>query len=367
MSVAGTTLTFDGTGLLTSGFTEGIASVSGVFADSVQVNSNSVVATWTNGVPATSGPVTPFLALNHTTEATTLYASITGTIDNTLAVTAASTVSCSFAGGCELSVTANGLTSALASGAAHLTVAGEECEFDADNSDSSSAKCWLPVFKSIASINDFALEESTIIYGTEETADTDDEANKPWDSVNKYVYTSTASNCYFETSFDHGYVGLVKSIQYMMIDFDRTLFVDFFKIEGSNDGSSYTELHVADETIHEGYNTVSFNTPAAYRHYKFSNSEAGGCKVGEVLLNGWVVHNNEDSSFTAEVNYVIDEVDILISAAAVTYESSFTPSVSGISPQQVSVLGQSNSETVTFTGTGFSSNCGDIYIEIDGI
>lgn len=47
-----------------------------------------------------------------------------------------------------------------------------------------------------------------------------------------------------------------------------------------------------------------------------------------------------------------------------TYSSASTPTVTGVSPIQVSVLG---GDLVTFTGTGFSNTAGDISIIIDGV
>ena len=153
--------------------------------------------------------------------------------------------------------------------------------------------------------------------------------------------------------------------------FDKELFEDLLVFQGSNDGANYDDLYTADAFIHEGFNTINLDVDAdnnsvdkpAYRYYRFKNSVAGGCKIGEVILNGWIVHSDNAATYAVNPQFEIDGTSQAMTAT-VTYSSSLTPTVTGVSPIQVSVLG---GDEVTFTGTGFSNSINDIEIKIDGV
>ncbi len=127
LSTDTTQVTFTGTNFLTSGYT-GLATYNGVDSTSVVISSStSVVATFAFGLPLSSTGLVPTLFFNLSTSSVIgHYASNTQTLTNALALTTSSSsaLSCSFAGGCLLSISSNGLASSMANGLASVTVCG---------------------------------------------------------------------------------------------------------------------------------------------------------------------------------------------------------------------------------------------------
>jgi hypothetical protein len=121
------TITFTGTNFMTSGYTivgsyNGVASTTGTVT-----SSTSASVTFAKGVPVSSTALIPTLFFADTTSSVNgHYASITQTLTNSLALTAttSSSLSCSFAGGCLLGMSVNGLSSSLANSVASVTVCG---------------------------------------------------------------------------------------------------------------------------------------------------------------------------------------------------------------------------------------------------
>lgn len=80
-------------------------------------NSGQITATFEYGVPFTaSNGLYPVVALKSDTyddDFLIHYATVTQTTQNTLSISSAPDITCSFAGGCPLAIDAPGLTSAL--------------------------------------------------------------------------------------------------------------------------------------------------------------------------------------------------------------------------------------------------------------
>lgn len=144
-----------------------------------------------------------------------------------------------------------------------------------------------------------------------------------------------------------------------MNEFDRDLYIDNLVFQGSSDNANWDDIHSVGTEIHEGWNAIELANPVSYKHYRFYAAEHSACEVGEVELLGWTVHDSSADSITLDV--LLDDVSV---GASVTYEASSTPTVTGISPIQITVLG---GDSITFTGTDFSNDVNDIHIEIDGI
>lgn len=108
------TLTFTGTNFLTSGY-DGKVIFAGVKADSVIVASDtSATALFNMGIPLTTVAQAPQLMFESRTSSVVHWASPSTTISNTLTATSiASAVTCSFAGGCKLTVNQPGLLASL--------------------------------------------------------------------------------------------------------------------------------------------------------------------------------------------------------------------------------------------------------------
>lgn len=89
------------------------------------------------------------------------YAKQSGTLKRTLSVTSATSgLSCSFAGGCNLEVNAEGLSTILKNDSINnfIAVCDEKCEFIESLSDGSKATCKLPKMSTIYSNQEFNIE-----------------------------------------------------------------------------------------------------------------------------------------------------------------------------------------------------------------
>lgn len=154
-------IVFTGTDFFTSGYTAN-SSYSGIYADSVVIDSaTQATATWDLGFPPVGQAVVPALWFDETSSNITHYASITANITKTLAVTAGySGLSCSFAGGCNLQLNAEGLSTIFKNDSSmnYITVCEEKCHFIRNLSDSSKAVCSMPKMSTIYSNENFNIE-----------------------------------------------------------------------------------------------------------------------------------------------------------------------------------------------------------------
>jgi hypothetical protein len=127
-------IVFTGTNFFDTGHTAN-ASYGGTYADTIVIDSaTQVTATWTYGLPPLGTAVVPELWFDKTDNREVHYASIANTtsLNKTLDVTGATTgLSCSFAGGCNLEVNAQGLSTILKSDPVNnfISVCDERCVF----------------------------------------------------------------------------------------------------------------------------------------------------------------------------------------------------------------------------------------------
>jgi hypothetical protein len=101
---------------------------------------------------------------------------------------------------------------------------------------------------------------------------------------------------------------MLSQMKYFMTDINNpSLYSDKLKFQGSNDKSnstSWTDLHVADENIHEGWNYVNFNetgTLPKYRFYRMYSSTSNGCLVNEIKFTGIETVDNNDATYSCNV------------------------------------------------------------------
>ena len=122
--------------------------------------------------------------------------------------------------------------------------------------------------------------------------------------------------------------------------------------QGSDDGVTFTDLWNIDKSVHEGWNSLDFeeNQPS-YNIYRFQGSIAGSCRIGEVKLHGIESIDNDDSSYSCTPKLLID--DTVTELNPITFDSAYTPVLTGMSSRFGSVLGN---EQVEFYGTGFSGS-----------
>ena len=162
------TIVFTGTNFFTTDFTANV-SYGGADADTVVVDSaTQVTATWTLGMPPLDTDLIPKLWFESTTSET-IHVAYHDTSDSSLKVSkslgAASgpaSLECSFAGGCLLEVTAEGLASILKNDTVHnfISVCDEKCEFNETLSDSAKSVCKLPKISTVYSNQEFNIEKA---------------------------------------------------------------------------------------------------------------------------------------------------------------------------------------------------------------
>jgi hypothetical protein len=141
---ATSSITITGTGF--TGFFSSLPhfSYSGVIADSVTLNSDlQAVATFTKGIPLTSGTlgVRGYLWFKDDSTLVEQWATSSATLLNSPTVTAVDeSITCSFAGGCTLSITQNGLLSNLQLGDQArntIRICGQTCKLNVTESSAS--------------------------------------------------------------------------------------------------------------------------------------------------------------------------------------------------------------------------------------
>ena len=100
---------------------------------------------------------------------------------------------CSFAGGCQITLTAEGLTSALTNPDNKIEVCGEICELDTDDSDSGMAICTVPALVTERSVEQFKLAEEKVLK-VEWTDESDEKVAAYDDGVLTIDFDSSAGN-----------------------------------------------------------------------------------------------------------------------------------------------------------------------------
>lgn len=157
------TITITGINFFTSSYTAKF-SYAGVTADSVTIDSaTQVTATFTNGVPLSYATL-PVLWFESSTDAH--WAINTVTLVNNPTVSGLNdNVECSFAGGCLISISQLGITSAFSSSNTSLTVCGSKATFSSADSTSHTASLILPPLITSKSVELFGLSNVQNIQG----------------------------------------------------------------------------------------------------------------------------------------------------------------------------------------------------------
>ena len=135
---------------------------------------------------------------------------------------------------------------------------------------------------------------------------------------------------------------------------DKTPFNGNLKFQGSDDGTTFTDLWTVDIGVHEGWNTYDFETnKPSYNIYRFQGAQSGSCRIAEVRLHGIESINSDATSYSCTPKLYLAGTDSATTLNPVTFSSTMTPVMTGQSTRFVSVLG---SESITITGTNFSAS-----------
>jgi len=150
------TIKFEGTGFQTLAGFSAKAKYLNIEATSVDVQSDFLaLAIFDKGVPLSAIPQKAFLYFQDQLEPIQHYA-VNTNFTNAATVTALdSAVSCSYAGGCSISISQSGLLANLLSDSAknNIRVCGQLCKLDVAGSNSNQVVCNLPALATTASID----------------------------------------------------------------------------------------------------------------------------------------------------------------------------------------------------------------------
>lgn len=223
-------------------------------------------------------------------------------------------LTCSYQGGCAYTVTAPGISSNLldSTNTDTITVCGNTCTLDATLSDSTQATCHLPYVATTHSASNHevvvahSLKSEVTVTGTGPAED--------WtylvDGFNKKAYTDSTSNCYIETKFRDGYVGV--------LDFFKIFINNYYpgdspfltiELQGSNDDfASSMLLGALDRTMHEGWNMFEFadGEKPGFNSYRIVGAESGACSIGELELVGIEAIASTEATHTCDVVMTVD-------------------------------------------------------------
>lgn len=181
--------------------------------------------------------------------------------------------------------------------------------------------------------------------------------------------SNSQSTCEIGAGFKADHVGMLSQLKYFMNDIDNpSLYDGILKFQGSNDKSAWTDLHVADENIHEGWNYVKFNetgTNPKYRFYRIYSSTRYGCLVNEMKFTGVETVDNSDSTYSCNVQVSLNKGQSITNVLNnVTYSTDLTARLDAINPRYGTVTGGT---PITFTGIKFPNETSAVKITIDGV
>lgn len=120
---------------------------------------------------------------------------------------------------------------------------------------------------------------------------------------------NTKLDCFAEATARDGYTFSLDEAKIFLNNLlDKAPYVGGnLKLQGSNDGTSFVDIHAYDESIHEGWNTLDWRAaPQVFRTIRLQGAVAGSCRLGEVTLIGVEVLNNSNTAVTCIAKLSID-------------------------------------------------------------
>jgi hypothetical protein len=356
------TIVFTGTNFFESGYTAN-ASYGGAPADTVVIDSaTQVTATWTLGMPPLGEALIPKLWFNNTSDGT-IHVAYHDTSDSSLKVTkslGAATgptgLECSFAGGCQLEVTAEGLSSILKNDTVHnfISVCDEKCEFNETLSDSSKSVCMLPKISTVYSNQEFNIEAAKDDLRFRRTFSNLKDIEKVFDHqlTLRPSYRSSNTECYVGGSFKENHVGMLSQVKFFMGDInDKTIYADILTFQGSSDNTTWVDLFTVDENVHEGWNYYQWEDAASqpkYQFYRLYSTVNKGCDVSELKMSGVETIDDSGATFTCALAIEKAGDNLANLTETVSYSGTLTPLLTAVNPRYGTVTGGTS---VTFTGT----------------
>lgn len=330
-------------------------------------SATKATATFANGVPyaTTAESAVPTLEFTRTADSVILIAYSTGVkLANEFTVAAGDSTSglqVSYGGGLEYTVTKANIFATLSETGNDLTVCGNVCTLVTAKSDNSKAVCSVPSLTTVYSAKQYSIVKAKALTGTW-TASAADQAAKVHDGKLTADYTDSSTSCFIQVQFKDEHVGVLDAVKFFIdnLNTSKAPFKGALKLQGY-DGSAWKDIWTVDATIHEGWNTHSFDTnKPAYNKFKWVGSAAGACRLAEVEFVGIEALNETGDSKICTPKLKMGSTSTNLNT--ITYANAVTPTITKISPRYGRVNG---GDVVTFTGSGFID--GKTTVKLDGI
>jgi hypothetical protein len=249
----------------------------------------------------------------------------------------------------------------------YVSVCENKCSLSEEDSTAQLASCNLPSISTTYSDANFEIQTPHKLSGVW-TSSNNDHAKL----VDGNIHTQNSdwnADCHATMELRAGYIGTLDKIRYFLpADMDKeTYFISFLKFQGSDDGTTFTDLFEVDSNARSGWNTVEWDDPAtkpASRYFRFKGSTGGACIINEVEITGVESILDSNAQYTCSPKLVVNGVETTLTGSDVVYDGALTTALDEIAPRYGDVAG---GDSVTFTGTDFSDQVGDYLILIDGV
>jgi hypothetical protein len=247
----------------------------------------------------------------------------------------------------------------------NVSVCENICTYSETDSSNTAAACILPsISTSYSNVNFNITEESVLNSGKYFGSSSSADFSVVFDKNNLNTLDDSSSDCHVGMKFRDGYVGSLSKVKYIVSDIAKENFIDVLSFEGSDDGTTYTNLFTADQNVGSGWNTHDFDTtaPPKYKYYRFKGSAAKSCLLNEIQLYGVETIDNSDATYSCTPKLHLNGTTTDLND--VTYDGTITPLLQSIEPRYGNVVG---GEDITFTGSGFGTTVADVSIIIDEV
>lgn len=234
------------------------------------------------------------------------------TISNALSVSDYDTgVTCSFAGGCSYTITADGLSNSIEAlpETNYITVCGIECPYDEDSSTDAIMACSLPPLSTIYSDTYYTISEETNDLQGEYFGSASDNS-VAFDDDLTVDFASDTAECYLGMAFAESHIGYLSGVRWFIVEIDdKSVFSGITTFQGSDDDSTYTDLFTLDGNVHEGWNYYSWDDDSypTYQYYRFYSTSAAGCAFSEVKFTGVETIDDDSDTYTCDVAIYVDD------------------------------------------------------------
>lgn len=128
------------------------------------------------------------------------------------------------------------------------------------------------------------LDKPTEVFAETYISDGGDAPENAFDQRHATTYSSDNTECYIGMDFGEGNLVKIDRVRYIPTT-EWILAVSYIKgaiFEASVDGSTYTELHEVDQTVHVGWNSFLVEDTTYYRYVRMRHGEDSQCKLAEL-------------------------------------------------------------------------------------